>query len=371
MFTFSERYAIVNGVKTERETIEACLTNLRALEPVKEVDLREQEKRVPPAVDGQLILYTDAGQLTYWYEFKRALTLPRLEHLLLLLDRYTRNTKAKPLLLSDYIPPRLAERLIHAGVNFVDAAGNVYIHWPHKFHIQIQGARPKQLPETKTERLSQPSGLQVLYALLTQAPMAWRSYRDLARAAGVALGSIAWVVRELKAKGYLVEKGRDDWRLTQKGKLLDLWLGGYGGRLRPKLVIGRYQPPETDLAGTLRRIQSELGDMRMSWAVTGGFAADLLTRHFRGDKLSFFVQEWPSDLTKRLKWLPSDHGPVTVLRQFSPLVVFDLERPRTLPIAHPLLVYAELVFQGRERELETAKILYERHLSSLIHNDGS
>lgn len=358
-------------MKTEREILETCLANLRALEPVKEVDLRERRHRVPPVVDGQLILYTDAGRLTYWYEFKRALSLPRLEHLLLLLDRYTRNTKAKPLVLSDYIPPRLAERLIHAGVNFVDAAGNVYINWSHKLHIRIQGARPKQLPETKTERFSEPSGLKVLYALLTQAPTAWKSYRDLARAAGVALGSVAWVVRELKAKGYLVQKGRNNWRLAEKSQLLDLWVGGYGGRLRPKLVIGRYQPAETDLEGTLSRLQGGLADMRISWALTGGFAADLLTRHFRGDQLSFFVQEWTPDLTKRLKWLPSAQGPVTVLRQFSPLVVFDLERPRTLPVAHPLLVYAELVLQGRERELETAKILYERYLSSLVHNDGS
>lgn len=152
---------------------------------------------------------------------------------------------------------------------------------------------------------------------------------------------------------------------------MDLWVGGYGGRLRPKLIIGQYQPPETELAETLSHLQRELADMKMSWALTGGFAADLLTRHFRGDQPSFFVQEWPSDLTRRLKWLPSAQGPVTVLRQFSPLVVFDLERPRTLPIAHPLLVYAELVFQGRERELETANLLYERYLTSLVHNDGS
>jgi hypothetical protein len=29
------------------------------------------------------------------------------------------------------------------------------------------------------------------------------------------------------------------------------------------------------------------------------------------------------------------------------------------------------MFQGRERELETARIVYDRYLSSLVHDDGS
>ncbi|MGH8545661.1 MAG: type IV toxin-antitoxin system AbiEi family antitoxin [Gammaproteobacteria bacterium] len=357
-------------MKMQGETIEACLANLRALEAVKKVDLTDRANGVPAPIDGQLVLHTEAGRLTYWYELKRNLSLPRLDHLLLFLERYTRNTKAKPLLLSDYISPGLAERLIRARVNFADAAGNVYLHWPPKLHIQIQGAKPKQLAEAKGERLSQPSGLKVLYALLTQAPGNWGAYRDIAKAAGVALGSVAWVIRELKEKGYLVQKGHDEWRLIHKSKLLDLWVGGYGTRLRPSLIIGRYQPPEADLERALQVLRGELEIKQIALALTGGFAADILTRHFRGEQLSFFAQDWSSDVAKRLKWLPSEHGRVTALRKFSPLVAFNLESPNLQPVAHPLLVYAELMFQGRERELETAGILYDRYLSSLVHEDG-
>jgi hypothetical protein len=31
-------------------------------------------------------------------------------------------------------------------------------------------------------------------------------------------------------------------------------------------------------------------------------------------------------------------------------------------VAHPLLVYAELLFQGRGREVETAKLVYDQYL---------
>ena len=357
-------------MKTERETLETCVANLRALEAVKNIDVKEGGNGLPPGVDAKLVLRTNAGQLVYFVEVKRAVSAPGLEHLLHQLERYAQGTKAKPLLLSNYISSNLAERLIRAGVNFADAAGNVYLNWPGKLHIQIQGRKPKQIAEAKSERLSQPSGLKVLYALLAKATEDLGAYRDIAKASGVALGSIAWIVREMKAKGYLVQRGRDEWRLTQKRKLLDLWVGGYSARLRPGLIIGRYQPPEKQLDETVQKLRAELGDAKIAWALTGGFAADVLTRHFRGEQLSFFAQEWPAEFTKRLKWLPSDQGRVTVLRKFSPLVAFKLESPNREPIAHPLLVYAELIFQGRERELETAKILYDRYLSSLVSENG-
>lgn len=358
-------------MKTEWETLETCVANLRSLEAVKHLDLRERETGLPAGADAKVVLRTNAGQLAYVVEVKRTVTAAGLEHVLQQLERYAQGTKAKPLLLSNYISSNLAERLIRAGVNFADAAGNVYLNWPGKLHIQIQGRKPKQIAEAKSERLTQPSGLRVLYALLTQPPENWGAYRNVARASGVALGSIAVVMRELKAKGYLVQEGRDEWRLTQKRKLLDLWVEGYGARLRPNLLLGRYQPGEANLAQTLRVLGSELEDKKISWALTGGFAADILTRHFRGEQLSFFAQEWPVDLTRRLKWLPSDRGAVTVLRKFSPLVAFNLETPHSQPVAHPLLVYAELIFQGRERELETAKMVYDKYLSSLISNNGT
>jgi hypothetical protein len=307
--------------------------------------------------------------LAYIVEVKRTVTPAGLEHLLHQLERYSRGTKAKPLLFSDYISPNVAGRLIAADVNFADAAGNVYLNWPGKLHIQIQGKKPTRIAEARSERLTQPSGLKVLYALLTQPPERWGAYRDIAKASGVALGSIAWVIREMKGKGYLVQRARDAWKLNQKRKLLDLWVEGYGARLRPDLLIGRYQPAEARLDETLQNVQAVLAEKKISWALTGGFAADILTRHFRGEQLSFFTQEWPVELAHKLKWLPSDRGNVTVLRKFSPLVTFDLEKPQ--PTAHPLLVYAELVFQGRERELETAKLVYDRYISALVLEDGT
>jgi hypothetical protein len=371
LFTISEHNVIVNSMKTERDTLESCVANLRALEGIKDVDVKERATGLPPGADAKLVLRTSAGQLAYVVEVKRTVTRAGLDHLLQQLQRYAETTRAKPLLFTDYVSPNLAERLISAGLNFADTGGNVYLDWPGKLHIQIQGKRPTRIAEAKSERLTQPSGLKILYALLMQPREQWGTYRDIAKAAGVALGSIAVVMRELKAKGYLVEERRDEWRLTHKRKLLDLWVEGYVARLRPDLLIGRYRPGEADLEQTLGVLRNELAGRKISWALTGGGAAEILTHHFRGEQLSFFAQDWSSDLARRLRWLPSEQGSVTVLRKFSPLVAFNLESTHLQAVAHPLLVYAELMFQGRERELETAKIVYDRYLSSLVHENGA
>lgn len=355
---------------TDQQIVQSCQAHLRALRPVKKVEAKHQMVRGEHhELDGHLILDTEVGRLTYFYEIKRGLSLPRLEHLLLQLRRYSQEAKVRPLLLTDYLPPRLADRLVEAGVNFVDEAGNVYVELSGRLYVRIQGARAKGLRETTVGRLSQPSGLRALFVFLAKPRGVSMSYRDLAEASGVALGSIAWVVRELKQKGYLQQKSPDKWLLTRKRELLDFWLGGYGDLLRPRLVVGRFQPPERDLGQTLARFQKEAKATRPTWALTGGFAADLLTRHFRGDDLGLFVSHLSSDLTRRLRWLPSPEGPVTVLRQFSPLVVFKSEDPPKFPVAHPLLVYAELVLQGRERELEAAKVLYDQYIAPLLHGD--
>lgn len=359
---------------TDQDILQACQAHLRNLQPVKRVEVKYRlVHRDRLEVDGQLVLDTEIGRLRYFYEIKRSLSLPRLEHLLLQLERDS-SSKSLPLLLTDYLPPRLAERVVEAGINFVDSAGNAYIHWPGKLYIRVQGARPKRLREAKTGRLFRASGIQVVFVLLAEPRAVSMSYRDLAKASGVALGSVAQVVHELKEKGYLERKGPDQWNLTQKRKLLDLWLSGYGDLLRPKLFMERFQVPEPDLGATLARFQKEAETKGLVWALTGSFASDLLIRHFRGDQLQFFVKEWPADIPNSLKWLPSPRGSVTVLRLFSPPVVFTkhtilAKQVLKLPIAHPLLIYAELVFQGRERELEAAKLVYDRYLASLIYGD--
>lgn len=343
----------------ERPIVDECLARVRALETVRTAELR------PGPDDGLLVLTTDAGRFQYLCEVKRALNRPRLEHAL---ASTTQRLKAgtRRLLLTDFVPGSLIDVLEQAQVDFVDAAGNMLLRWPGKLYVHVKGMKPTRVPEATASFLTTPNGLRVLFALLAERGADVPAYRELSERAAVSLGTVGRVALELQRRGFLVMQRRRKRRvLHKKRELLELWVGGYAERLRPQLVIGRFRSPDRDPADALKRLAAE-ADGSVRWALTGGFAADALTGHYRGDQLALFVDPWTSARAAGLRWLPSVDGPITLLRMFWPRnVERTLEKGGAL-VAHPLLVYAELLFQGREREVETAKLVYEQYLQPNI-----
>jgi len=346
-------------VARERPIVDECLARLRALETVRTAELR------PGPDDGLLVLSTDSGRFQYLCEVKRALNRPRLEHALASTTQRLK-TGTRRLLLTDFVPGSLTDLLEQAQVDFVDAAGNMLLRWPGKLYVHVKGMKPTRVAEATASFLTTPNGLRVLFALLAEPGGDVPAYRELSEQAAVSLGTVGRVALELRRRGFLEMQRRRKRRvLRRKRELLELWVGGYAQRLRPQLVIGRFRSPDRELGDALKRFTGE-GDEGLRWALTGGFAADVLTGHYRGDQLVLFVDPWSSTRAAALRWLPSVDGPITVLRMFWPdRVERTLEKgePR---VAHPLLVYAELLFQGREREVETAKLVYDQYLQPNI-----
>jgi len=335
--------------------VEACLAHLRALETVRTAEFR------PGADDAVLVVRTDSGRLQYVVEVKRTLNRPRLEHALAS-NTQRRKAGTRRLLLADFVPGSLTDVLEQAQVDFVDAAGNMLLRWPGRLYVQVKGMKPARLPEATGSFLTTPNGLRVLFALLVDPGGDVPAYRELAERAGASLGTVGRVALELQRRGFLVMPRRRKRRvLLRKRELLELWVGGYAERLRPQLVIGRFRSPDRDVADALKGLTAE-ADGAFRWALTGGFAADALTGHYRGEQLILFVDPWISARAASLRWLPSIDGPITLLRMFWPRGVERTLEKGDTRVAHPLLVYAELLFQGREREVETAKLLYDRYL---------
>jgi hypothetical protein len=338
--------------------IEECLAHLRELDAVRKIDLR------PGPADGLLVLTTDSGRFQYLFEVKRRLNRPRLEHALVS-PEHPPKAGTRRLLLTDFLPASLIDLLRPAEVDVVDAAGNMLVRWPGKLHVHVKGMKPAHLAEAKASFLTTPNGLRVLFALLANPGTEVPAYRQISEQAAVSLGTVGRVAMELKRRGFLETQRRKRRVLRRKGELLDLWVGGYAERLRPQLVIGRFRSPDRELADALKRLTAE-GDGGLRWALTGGFAADALTGHYRGDQLTLFVDPWSSTRAAALRWLPSVEGPITLLRMFWPDTVERTIEKGGERVAHPLLVYAELLFQGREREVETAKMIYEKYLRPTI-----
>jgi hypothetical protein len=208
------------------------------------------------------------------------------------------------------------------------------------------------------------SGLKVLHLLLTQPDAIRRPYRRLAQDAGVALGTVGVVMRELKRAGYLRKIGLDEWDLHQRPALIELFVRGYALKLRPACLIGRYRHQEQEVGCLRETLLGRLTRQRARYALTGGAAAEILTGYLRPDLVTLFVEETGLVVLKEERMLEDPvHGQVILLKCFWPAAA-ALEKANDRNLATPLLVYAELLQDGRPRELETARDLYDRVMAA-------
>ena len=152
----------------------------------------------------------------------------------------------------DQISPAQATKLREAGIQYLDAAGNAFIH-QHGLHIVVIGkkravaaANRKQLAtETKTGKGFQPAGLKVIFALLADPELARASLRTIADRAGVSLGSVSAIIKDLAAHEYLVGSGSKQ-ELINTSKLANRWAELYPYSIRDKAHIGRFTAQTPD-----------------------------------------------------------------------------------------------------------------------------
>ncbi len=148
----------------------------------------------------------------------RFATLGIIKHQLALCD--------KPgLLVAPHITPEVAARCRELHIPFIDTAGNVSLCAPGVF-VFVTGQRPRlgDMPRTDTTpRATTATGLRVVFALLCLQELFNAPYRDMGRAAGVALGTVSGVFQDLRERGYIM-------RGTRKGARRLLL--AYSGRSR-------------------------------------------------------------------------------------------------------------------------------------------
>lgn len=264
---------------------------------------------------------------------------------------------AKPIYCTRYVPPAQADWLRERDVFFVDTTGNGYINAPPLF-IFVKGNRPDQpLPAETTRRAFHPAGLKVIYPLLTQPGLERRPYREIAATAQVALGTVNTVLRDLKALGYFTQHGKRDRVLRNREELLRRWLTGYLEQLRPKLHLGRFHTPDVNW-------WQKMDPRRYQVLWSGEVAAAKITGHLKPSNVTLYAAQLPEQLLIDHRLRRDNQGDTEILRSFWPQVV--TEQTETV---HPLLVYADLLASGDDRNRETAGLIWEHDLARLIAED--
>jgi hypothetical protein len=275
------------------------------------------------------------------------------------LARIIRQWPAQPqpaLLVAPHVTPPRAERLREANIPFIDAAGNAYLE-ARGIYVNIIGreAPPGLAAAPKKIRTFAGAGLQVLFALLCEPAYVNKPYREIARAAGVALGTVGWVLTDLKALDYLRAPGRGRKTLRRRRELLDQWVTQYLQQFKPRLKIRRFRAAQADWWRDV-----DIRDYGACWG--GDVAAAKLTGYLKPLRATLWCHRDPAPLLQAQRMRADPAGDIELIEAFWHFAP-DAET------APPLLVYADLLGTGDPRAIETAKQIDEKYLARLVAED--
>lgn len=261
-----------------------------------------------------------------------------------------------PLLVAPYITETTAERCRELHLPFIDEAGNAYLEAPGLFVYVTGKRRPLQARPVTAFRAFTTAGLRIVFALLHQPDLIVAPYREIAKVAKVALGTVGDVLADLEARGHLAPEKPGPRRLLDPDRLKDEWVIHYPIKLRPKLNARRF-------TGTIPDWWRDL-DIRPHHAYWGGeVAAEKLTGYLKPARVTLYVEGKPDHLILANRLRPDVNGDIEILEAF--WTTEGICQPDD--IAPPLVVYADLMATTDPRNIETAKLIRDQYLAQTQH----
>jgi len=326
------------------------------LPPVRDIHitLREKKNKLTRA-DGQLEIITKSGKQVFDLEIKGVLKRPMPAHLATR-KRYGRNPL---LIMSQYVNPSIAADLRENNIYFIDIQGNAWIHIPDILYIDKEGKAPNIPEERRDPSIFYPKGMQLLYTLLIEPNRINNTVRELASAASISKDRVSSGLREMRRNKMIYRKDRENYAFVDRKKMLEDWLTNYGDRFRSSLLIGNYKATHSAVAKIPILLDELFKNQSAIYAITGGLAADMLINYYRGPTTEIFIAPDKKNIVvKELNLLKAKNTNISLLKYFADNIRFDTVKP----LAHPLLIYAELLYRGGSRAIETASLIYDRYL---------
>lgn len=290
-------------------------------------------------------------------ECKRVLTRATMGAIVHQLQRFP----IKGLLITEYVNPNMADQLQNMDIQFIDTTGNTYLNEPPVF-IYIKGNKPhKNLQPRGIRRIFQPTGLKIIFAFLCNPNLVDAPYRDVAKAAKVALGTVGWAMRDLKEMGYLLEMGKRGRRLASKKKLLERWVMAYAEKLRPKLITGKYKATYKNWYKN-----ALLKPYEGYWG--GEVAAAKLQTFLKPEIVTIYTEKINTNLLLENRLRKDPEGNIEFLKIFwnDEYIGHNWGINNLAP---PILIYADLLATGEARNIEIAETIYEQELTGFIRED--
>lgn len=336
----------------QKEIIEDAIKKFEATTGFKMVykaDVRDSH------VDGLLCLTFDNQEICYELEFKQTINKAIIGQIVQANIKVQKNI----IIVTRNVSSPLAERLKSLGIFFLDTAGNVFIKDQSLF-IFSKGNKllPDQRPESPS-RAFNTKGLQVIFSLLNNQGSENLSYRKIADLSTVALGTVQWVMEDLKKLGYLIDMGKQGRKIIKKEDLLSRWTIAYSEQLKPKLLIGRYK---ADVKSWW--VDTEILEYGALWG--GEVAGSTLTQNLKPEIVTIYTKELSGKLILEGKLKKDSNGDVEIVRKFWRDELRNSENKDLVP---PILVYADLITSTDKRNIEIANAIYEEEIAGLVREN--
>lgn len=257
------------------------------------------------------------------------------------------------LLAAPYITAEMAEQCRGMGIQFIDTAGNAYLK-AEGLYVFVTGQKRalKDVPAAKY-RAATATGMRVVFTLLCKPELLNAPYREIAAAAGVALGTVGWVFFALQNRGHLLIDKRKGRQFVDVRRVIEEWVINYPVKLRPRLGARRFHAPTADW---WKNIQLE----KYEACFGGEVAGDILTKYRDPGEVLIYLPGAPDRLILDNRLRADPKGEVEIIEQFWHFKPGNNEN-RTVP---PLLVYADLMATQDTRNHEVAKLVYERYITN-------
>src|ERR1035437_1667708 len=259
------------------------------------------------------------------------------------------------LVVAKFIASDIAQEFKEKAINYLDAGGNAFIK-EDDFFIYITGQKAQKTEKTNQTRAFQETGIKLIFSFLANPDNLQLSYRELAEQTGIAIGSVSNVIKELEDLNFIL-KTETKRILKNQAQLLDRWIVAYQDVLRPRLFKRKMRFVDKSKYSNWKSIQlNETEEKNTLWG--GEPAAALITNYLNPSFYTLYTTKSWQECAKSFELVPDENGDVEIIQKFWKFPC-SIEKSHIVPHA---LIYADLINSANDRNVETAKIVFDNDL---------
>jgi hypothetical protein len=265
------------------------------------------------------------------------------------LKETSRENNLPIILITKYIPSEIAKEYVAEGINYLDVAGNCNIR-QHNLVLLVEGKKIERAAKVNQPRAFQEAGIKLIFLFLVDPTKAQLTYRELAELANISLGSVGTIMQELIELNFIL-KTKQTMKLKNTKELLNRWITAYHDVLRPRLLMKHMRFVRPESYTKWKEINLNEPDGLAYWGGEPG--ANMLTNYLHPGIFTIYTyRNWQS--FKDIGLVPDETGNVEVL-----VIFWDPQMCMGIP---PVLIYADLMSSGSDRNIETANMILKNEL---------